>query len=163
MRRETHTFTCMNTHCSTLSPHRITKGECIPPSNRHFSSERLQTWRTVLVCVLALVLVVRTVAYNYDFSLSLKDNAHNYNPFHKPVKSQPIKEKMPRALACITISMAQSHHHIRHDAPLSRILTLHFDITPNIPLVAVQEQSLRLAFFNTPPPDLCVLNAVFRI
>lgn len=126
-------------------------------------AHRIPAWRMVLVCIIALVLIVRTVAYNYDFSQSLADNAHNYNPFHKPVKSQPIKEKMPRALASITISMAQSHHHIRHDAPLLRVLTLHLDITPKIPLVAVQEQSLRLAFFNTPPPDLCILNAAFRI
>lgn len=148
----------------------------IEPSHHHLVKEKptssddlrpvvhhASAWRRVLVCIIALVLVVRTVAYNYDFSQSPADNAHNYNPFHKPVKSQPIKEKMPRALASITLSMAQSHHHIRHDVPLLRILTLYLDVIPNIPLVAVQEQSLRLAFFNTPPPDLCVLNAIFRI
>lgn len=154
----------MNSAFYIASPHHIVREKQTSSDSSSTAVHRISTWRAVLVCIIALVLVVRTVAYNYDFSLSLQDNAHNYNPFHKPLKKQPIKEKMPRALASITLSMAQSHHHIRHDAPLLlRTLSLHLDITPKIPVAAVQEQSLRLAFFNTPPPDLCVLNAIFRI
>jgi hypothetical protein len=123
----------------------------------------LHTSRVVLLCIIAFALFARTVAYNYDFSQSLRDNARNYNPFHKPVKSQPIKEKKPRALSNITISMAQTHTDIRKDAPLVKTLPPDCAITTPIPNIASHELTLQLALFNVEPPDFCALHAVFRI
>jgi hypothetical protein len=124
----------------------------------------LHTSRVVLLCIIAFALFARTVAYNYDFSQSLRDNARNYNPFHKPVKSQPIKEKKPRALSSITIPMAQTHSDIRKDAPLVKTLSPDCAIPTASPDdLASQELTLQLALFNVEPPDFCALHAVFRI
>lgn len=127
-------------------------------------SNRYSKWHVVLLCVVAVSLFARTVAYNYDFSLSLKDNARNYNPFHKPIRSQPIKAKKPRALSSITIPMAQTHSDIRKDVPLVKTLTPDCALAPAAPdCLASHELTLQLALFNVEPPDFCALHAVFRI
>jgi hypothetical protein len=127
------------------------------------NNHSLHTSRVVLLCIIAFALFARTIAYNYDFSQSLRDNARNYNPFHKPVKSQPIKEKKPRALSSITIPMAQTHSDIRKDAPLVKILPPDGATISSLPDISSNELTAQLALFNVEPPDFCALHAVFRI
>lgn len=122
---------------------------------------RLSAW---LLGVIIVSLAVRTAAYNYDFSLSAKDNAYNFNPFYKPLKKEPLKTKQPRALASITIHLAQTQNDIRKDAPVIKT-----PLPETASLLAAtdpvsQEISFRRSLFSSvAPPDIYILNAVFRI
>jgi hypothetical protein len=112
------------------------------------------------------MLFARTIAYNYDFAQSLKDNAPNYNPFHKPVKSQPIKTKKPRAMSTITISLSQSQSELCHVNPLVKTfstLALAIISLPQQAQPFVCEKSTFLLLAQSQPPDLCVRYANFRI
>lgn len=140
----------------------------IPSANITLYPDTKHTCRRVsaLLLVIVLSLFARTVAYNYDFSQSLKDNARNYNPFHKPVKSQPIKAKTPRAMSSITLPMAQSQSDIRSTTPLVKTfptLTGAFiSLFPQAPSF-VREKSTFFILSLAAPPNLCVLNSTFRI
>lgn len=140
----------------------------IPSANITLSPNTKHTWRleSALLLVIVLSLFTRTVAYNYDFSQSLKDNARNYNPFHKPVKSQPLRAKMPRALSSITLPMAQSQSDICSSTPLVKTFpTLSGALISLFPQTHsfVREKSTFCILSLAAPPNLCVLNATFRI
>ncbi len=138
----------------------------ILPSPQQWKHSRNNSWRIFLLCTVALMLFARTIAYNYDFAQSLKDNARNYNPFHKPVKSQPIKTKKPRAMSSITIPMAQSQSEFCQANPLVKTfstLALAIISLPQQAQSLVREKSSFLLLAQSEPPNLCVRHANFRI
>ncbi|MCU0423996.1 MAG: hypothetical protein MUF71_00085 [Candidatus Kapabacteria bacterium] len=119
-----------------------------------------------LLSVIVLSLVVRTAAYNYDLSQSATNNAYNLNPLYKPVKQQPVKAKNPRALASITLPMAQSQQHIRTFTPESKNLLGTVPPLPALPTSSSNHlpfQSPDALCLQATSPNLCVLHAVFRI
>jgi hypothetical protein len=117
-----------------------------------------------LLVVLIATLFARTVAYNYDFSLSVKDNAYHLQHHLTPLKRQPIKTKKPRALANITVSMAQQMADLKKDCPLTNLLVPEQIIhRTTCEKVAVVSLANLLVLAHSPPPDLCVLHAIFRI
>jgi hypothetical protein len=137
-----------------------------PSANITIVRLRNAAWKSALLCLIALMLLVRTVAYNYDFALSLKDNARNYNPFHKPIHSQPITTKKPRAMSSITLPMAQSQADICQNTPLVKTFSSLHDVTiqaGSAPSHSLNEQSAYLLLSQAEPPNLCVLHATFRI
>lgn len=118
------------------------------------------------LCLLGIIIIslaVRTAAFNYDLSLSVRDNAYNHNPFYTPVKKQPIATKKPRAMASITLPMAQSHSDIRKDAPVLKVSLIPFLHTKYILTLLCCKDTYLLAIIKAAPPDLCLLHAVFRI
>lgn len=125
-----------------------------------FRSTRFSMW---LLGIIIVSLAARTAVYNYDIALSAKDNAYNFNPLYKPVKSLPVKAQKPRALANITLPMAQTHSDIRQNSPLVDVIVQHHSCVSPLADSTPKETSLRLAYFNSEPPDLCVRHSVFRI
>lgn len=138
-----------------------------PSANITIVRLRNAAWKSGLLCLIALMLLARTVAYNYDFALSLKDNARNYNPFHKPIHSLPITTKKPRAMSGITLPMAQSQADICQNTPLVKTFSSLHDATiqseSTAPTHLLNEQSAYLLLSQAEPPNLCVLHATFRI
>jgi hypothetical protein len=118
----------------------------------------------VIAIIIVGSLFARTVAYNYDFSLSVKENTFTYNLFHKAVKRQPIGMKKPRALSSIVLYKTQQTEDLQHHFPLKALLfqtvrphTLQLSLQTVPYLAPPTAQAL------PPPDDICVLNTIFRI
>ena len=112
--------------------------------------------------VIIISLAVRTAAFNYDLSLSAGENAYNHNPFYKPLKKQPIAAKKPRAMASITLPMAQNHLDVRKDTSVVKVPLISFLHTVQTPSRFIFKQTYLLALLKAVPPDFCLLHAVFR-
>jgi hypothetical protein len=108
---------------------------------------------------------MRTVTYNYDLSQSVENNAYNFNPLYKPVKQQPIKTPKPRALASITIPMAQSQSDIRTNAQEStnNLLSVAVHLFAFSPNTSFSPSLSALQYGALVPPDLHILHSIFRI
>lgn len=138
----------------------------IPSANTTLYPDTKHTRRleSALLLVLILSLFARTIAYNYDFSQSLKDNAPNYSQNYVPLKRQPIKTQKPRALANITIPMAQETSDLKQNSPLTdTFLFAPHNGNPSSTSPCTLEYAAFLALAPSSPPDICVLNAIFRI
>jgi hypothetical protein len=123
------------------------------------------SWKIQVIMIIICSLFARTLTYNYDFSLSVKENAFNYHLHHKPVRRQPITTKKPRSLSDIVLYRTQQTQDLQQYSPLQSRLF------PLVPL-SMQELSSQTAkrYYGTstmldlpPPDDLCILNTTFRI
>ncbi len=126
--------------------------------------------RAVQCLVMAIIcsLSICTASYNYDLSRSAEHNAYNYNfnTNKTPLSQRPIQTQKPRALASITLPMAQTQHNLLQEidndselpfSPHYNLLDLH---TPSMMLM---EQAACRACLSAATPDFCALHAVFRI
>lgn len=117
----------------------------------------------MLIITIIGSLFARTVAYNYDFSLSVTENTFTYHLFHKTLKRQPIGTKKPRALSSIVLYHSQQTEDLEHHSSPQALLsqTVHppaRDISQTSPYLAPPT-----ARALPPPDDICVLNTIFRI
>lgn len=115
----------------------------------------------VIAIIIVGSLFARTVAYNYDFSLSVKENTFTYNLFHKAVKQQPIGMKKPCALSSIVLYHSQQTEDLQHHSPLKALLFQ--TARPHSFQVSSPTTYLATAQALPPPDDVCTLNTIFRI
>lgn len=130
---------------------------------------------TCLLLLIICSLSVRTASYNDDLLLSAESkgnkesDAYNYygNCTKAPVKQRPVQTQKPRALASITLPMAQTQHSLRREADdfaEPSPFAAHNDLLDlHTPSVVPLEQAACRACLSAPPPDFCSLHAVFRI
>ncbi len=142
----------------------------MPYSNRHRIVPLQQVFRsscfvTGLLFITTLSLFARTIAYNYDFSQSLKNNAPNYSKHYTCLKSRSIKTKKPRALANITIPMAQSNNDLKKKSPLVTVSPFSFSMCESDAdtSLLLSKHAAFLAPIPAAAPNLCVLYVIFRI
>lgn len=112
--------------------------------------------------MLSVVLLVRTLAFNYDFSLSIKDNAPNYSEFKDFLKHQPIREKKPRPLSSITLPMAQIPAELRKDCNGLDFGYSQIESTPVQATFLVVHQHRMYSFYKT-TKELYLILGVLKI